>query len=151
MLLFFIGAKECNEKCMAGYQYIAGGCITIFYCIICSTLSSDQSILNATHTVSKHRISLVSVGLWRNKTFCLIYRPSYMLRVCAGLLEMDGFPVKITEAVCLGASLALSSICYYLYRKSRTTLDKLDVSCGYMLYFEKLNFLFLCCLSHRKG
>ncbi|XP_059201104.1 mitochondrial ubiquitin ligase activator of nfkb 1-A isoform X2 [Centropristis striata] len=39
---------------------------------------------------------------------------------------MDGFPVKITEAVCLGASLALSGICFYLYRKSRKTLDKLD-------------------------
>lgn len=39
---------------------------------------------------------------------------------------MDGFPVKITEAVCLGASLAFSGICYYLYRKSRTTLDELD-------------------------
>ncbi|KAM6920077.1 mitochondrial ubiquitin ligase activator of nfkb 1-A isoform 1-T2 [Lycodopsis pacificus] len=39
---------------------------------------------------------------------------------------MDGFPMEVTEAVCLGASLALSGICYYLYRKSRTTLDKLD-------------------------
>lgn len=39
---------------------------------------------------------------------------------------MDGFPVKITEAVVLGSSLALSGICYYLYRKSRVTLDKLD-------------------------
>ncbi|XP_027141282.1 mitochondrial ubiquitin ligase activator of nfkb 1-A isoform X1 [Larimichthys crocea] len=39
---------------------------------------------------------------------------------------MDGFPVKVTEAVCLGASLAISGICYYLYKKSRTTLDKLD-------------------------
>ncbi|XP_039999911.1 mitochondrial ubiquitin ligase activator of nfkb 1-A [Xiphias gladius] len=39
---------------------------------------------------------------------------------------MDGFPVRITEAVCLGTSLALSGICYYLYRKSRSTVDKLD-------------------------
>ncbi|XP_023261173.1 mitochondrial ubiquitin ligase activator of nfkb 1-A-like [Seriola lalandi dorsalis] len=39
---------------------------------------------------------------------------------------MDGFSVTITEAVCLGASLAFSGICYYLYRKSRTTADKLD-------------------------
>ncbi|KAM9349528.1 mitochondrial ubiquitin ligase activator of nfkb 1-A [Symphorus nematophorus] len=39
---------------------------------------------------------------------------------------MDGFPVTAPEVVCLGASLALSGICYYLYRKSRTTLDKLD-------------------------
>ena len=44
---------------------------------------------------------------------------------------MEGFPVKITEAVCLGTSLALSGICYYLYRKSRSTVDKLDVSCEY--------------------
>ncbi|XP_026230887.1 mitochondrial ubiquitin ligase activator of nfkb 1-A isoform X2 [Anabas testudineus] len=39
---------------------------------------------------------------------------------------MDGFHVKITEAVCLGTSLAFSGICYYLYRKSRSTVDKLD-------------------------
>uniref|UniRef100_UPI0037E89C04 mitochondrial ubiquitin ligase activator of nfkb 1-A n=1 Tax=Semicossyphus pulcher TaxID=241346 RepID=UPI0037E89C04 len=39
---------------------------------------------------------------------------------------MDGFPFKITEAMCLGASLGLSGIFYYLYKKSRTTLDKLD-------------------------
>ncbi|XP_076600220.1 mitochondrial ubiquitin ligase activator of nfkb 1-A [Chaetodon auriga] len=39
---------------------------------------------------------------------------------------MDEFPVSVTQAVCLGTSLALSGICYYLYKKSRTTLDKLD-------------------------
>ncbi|XP_034559663.1 mitochondrial ubiquitin ligase activator of nfkb 1-A [Notolabrus celidotus] len=39
---------------------------------------------------------------------------------------MDGFALNLTEAVCLGASLGLSGICYYVYRKSRTTLDKLD-------------------------
>lgn len=39
---------------------------------------------------------------------------------------MEGFSVGVPEAVCLGASLALSGICYYLYRKSRTTVDKLD-------------------------
>ncbi|KAM7400745.1 hypothetical protein PAMA_005098 [Pampus argenteus] len=39
---------------------------------------------------------------------------------------MDGFTVKASEAVCLGASFALSGICYYLYRKSRKTVDKLD-------------------------
>lgn len=39
---------------------------------------------------------------------------------------MDGFPLRVTEAVCLGASLALSGVCYYLYKKGRTTLDKLD-------------------------
>ncbi|KAI4810229.1 hypothetical protein KUCAC02_019070 [Chaenocephalus aceratus] len=36
---------------------------------------------------------------------------------------MEEFPVKVSEAVCLGASLALSGICYCLYKKSRTTLD----------------------------
>lgn len=40
---------------------------------------------------------------------------------------MDGFPVKVTEAVCFGASLAFSGIFYYLYKKSWTTLAKLDV------------------------
>jgi len=65
---------------------------------------------------------------------------------------MDGFPVKVTEAACLGASLALSGICYYLYRKSRTTLDKLDVSCiscvikimlhhSILLYWEEWHYL----------
>ncbi|KAL3055080.1 hypothetical protein OYC64_017897 [Pagothenia borchgrevinki] len=39
---------------------------------------------------------------------------------------MEEFPVKVSEAVCLGASLALSGICYCLYKKSRTTLDKLE-------------------------
>ncbi|XP_029380483.1 mitochondrial ubiquitin ligase activator of nfkb 1-A [Echeneis naucrates] len=39
---------------------------------------------------------------------------------------MEGFSVTVTEAVCLGASLALSGICYYFYRKSRTTVNKLD-------------------------
>ncbi|XP_072219148.1 mitochondrial ubiquitin ligase activator of nfkb 1-A [Leuresthes tenuis] len=39
---------------------------------------------------------------------------------------MDGFTVTFTEAVCLGASFALSGIFYYLHKKSRTTVDKLD-------------------------
>lgn len=33
-----------------------------------------------------------------------------------------GFP----EAVCIGASIALSGICYYLYKKSQAIVDKLD-------------------------
>lgn len=40
---------------------------------------------------------------------------------------MDGFPMKATEAVCLGASLAFSGIFYYLYKKSWAALAKLDV------------------------
>ncbi|CAJ1072124.1 mitochondrial ubiquitin ligase activator of nfkb 1-A [Xyrichtys novacula] len=39
---------------------------------------------------------------------------------------MDGFSLKVSEAVCLGASLGFSCICYYVYRKSRKTLNKLD-------------------------
>ncbi|KAM9789832.1 mitochondrial ubiquitin ligase activator of nfkb 1-A [Neosynchiropus ocellatus] len=39
---------------------------------------------------------------------------------------MDGYPVKIVEAVCLGASVALSSMCFYMYRKSRKEVEKLD-------------------------
>lgn len=39
---------------------------------------------------------------------------------------MAGFDLDMTEALCLGASLALSGICYYIYRRSRTELDKLD-------------------------
>lgn len=43
---------------------------------------------------------------------------------------MDGFPVSVTEVLCLGASVTLSSICYYMYKKSRTKVDRLEVSCG---------------------
>ncbi|KAM9719566.1 mitochondrial ubiquitin ligase activator of nfkb 1-A [Menidia menidia] len=39
---------------------------------------------------------------------------------------MEEFSVSITEAACLGASLALSGIFYYLHKKSRTTVKKLD-------------------------
>ncbi|KAF3699288.1 Mitochondrial ubiquitin ligase activator of nfkb 1-A [Channa argus] len=39
---------------------------------------------------------------------------------------MDRFTLLITEAVCLGTSIAISGICYYLYRKSWKTVDKLD-------------------------
>ncbi|XP_028988340.1 mitochondrial ubiquitin ligase activator of nfkb 1-A isoform X2 [Betta splendens] len=39
---------------------------------------------------------------------------------------MDGFCLKLLEAVCLGTSLAVSGVCYYLYRKNRKSVDKLD-------------------------
>uniref|UniRef100_A0A3Q3JYA7 RING-type E3 ubiquitin transferase n=2 Tax=Monopterus albus TaxID=43700 RepID=A0A3Q3JYA7_MONAL len=39
---------------------------------------------------------------------------------------MDEFPVRFIEALCLGTSLAFSGICYYLYRKRRITVEKLD-------------------------
>ncbi|CAB1443046.1 unnamed protein product [Pleuronectes platessa] len=39
---------------------------------------------------------------------------------------MDGYAVRIPEVVCLGASLTLSGIFYYLYRKSRKTVERLD-------------------------
>ncbi|XP_041848067.1 mitochondrial ubiquitin ligase activator of nfkb 1-A [Melanotaenia boesemani] len=39
---------------------------------------------------------------------------------------MDGFSVTFTEAMCLGASLTFSGIFYYLHRKSRTTVNKLN-------------------------
>lgn len=47
---------------------------------------------------------------------------------------MDGFPVKASEAVCLGASLAFSGIFYYLYKKSWTALAKLDVGVDNIYY-----------------
>lgn len=40
---------------------------------------------------------------------------------------MEGFHVKVSEVVCFGASLVTSGLLYYLYKKSKTTLDKLDV------------------------
>lgn len=43
-------------------------------------------------------------------------------------VKMEEFALRIPEAACLGVSLTLSGICYYLYRKSRKTVDKLDVS-----------------------
>ncbi|XP_039877779.1 mitochondrial ubiquitin ligase activator of nfkb 1-A isoform X2 [Simochromis diagramma] len=39
---------------------------------------------------------------------------------------MEGFFVTISEAACLGVSLALSGFSFYLYKKSRTTIDKLN-------------------------
>lgn len=44
---------------------------------------------------------------------------------------MDGFPVTVTEALCLGASLALSGAFYYLYNKRWAIIHKLDVSIRY--------------------
>lgn len=40
---------------------------------------------------------------------------------------MEGFHVKVSEAICLGASLAASGLLYYYYKKNKSTLDKLDV------------------------
>lgn len=121
ILLFLIIAKEGNAEFMALNQYIARGCITI-YCITCSTLTSDQSILNSTPTANCDSL------LTFLHVMCLCR--SAPKAVTGDPEAMDGFPVRITEAVCLGTSLALSGICYYLYRKSRSTVDKLDVSCG---------------------
>ncbi|XP_028283549.1 mitochondrial ubiquitin ligase activator of nfkb 1-A [Parambassis ranga] len=39
---------------------------------------------------------------------------------------MDRFSLSFTEALCLGTSLAISGLCYYLYRKNKKTVDKLD-------------------------
>ncbi|XP_032422472.1 mitochondrial ubiquitin ligase activator of nfkb 1-A [Xiphophorus hellerii] len=39
---------------------------------------------------------------------------------------MEGFPLTFTEAVCLGASLSLSGVFYYLYKRSRLTVKKLE-------------------------
>lgn len=40
---------------------------------------------------------------------------------------MEGFHVKSCEALCLGVSLAASGLLYYLYKKNKATLDKLEV------------------------
>lgn len=40
---------------------------------------------------------------------------------------MEGFHVKVSEAICLGASLAASVLLYYHYKKSKRIFDKLDV------------------------
>ncbi|XP_030608339.1 mitochondrial ubiquitin ligase activator of nfkb 1-A [Archocentrus centrarchus] len=39
---------------------------------------------------------------------------------------MEGFSVNVLEATCLGVSIALSGLSFYLYKKGRTTVDKLD-------------------------
>lgn len=52
---------------------------------------------------------------------------SLQVLVCLVLEGMDGFPVTLTEAVCLGASLAFSGLFYYLYKKNKTTIKKLEV------------------------
>lgn len=41
---------------------------------------------------------------------------------------MEDFPLKTLEIVCLGSSIALSGLFYYIYRKKRKTVDKLSVS-----------------------
>uniref|UniRef100_A0A3Q0R7R3 RING-type E3 ubiquitin transferase n=1 Tax=Amphilophus citrinellus TaxID=61819 RepID=A0A3Q0R7R3_AMPCI len=41
---------------------------------------------------------------------------------------MEGFSVNVLEATCLGVSIALSGLSFYLYKKGRTTVDKLDVN-----------------------
>lgn len=50
----------------------------------------------------------------------------------SGFRGMDGFPVTLTEAVCLGASLAFSGLFYYLYKKNKTTVKKLEVCIFYV-------------------
>lgn len=73
---------------------------------------------------------------------------------------MDGFHVKFAEAVCLGASLTFSGVFYFLYKKSRTSLNKLDVGVDWRLFKTLLNFIFhffpfhfihVLSFSHRKG
>ncbi|XP_012709096.2 mitochondrial ubiquitin ligase activator of nfkb 1-A [Fundulus heteroclitus] len=39
---------------------------------------------------------------------------------------MDGFSLSLTEAVCLGASLGLSGVFFYLHKQSRKTVKKLE-------------------------
>ena len=41
---------------------------------------------------------------------------------------MEEFPVTTAEALCLGTSLAISGIFYYVYRKKKKTVEKLNVS-----------------------
>ena len=43
---------------------------------------------------------------------------------------MEEFPVSAVEALCLGTSLTISGILYYVYRKKKKTVDKLKVSPG---------------------
>lgn len=51
---------------------------------------------------------------------------------------MEGFSVTTLEAACLGVSAAVSVLSFYLYKKSRTTVDKLDVSCEFCV----VNFIY---------
>ncbi|XP_041698496.1 mitochondrial ubiquitin ligase activator of nfkb 1-A-like [Coregonus clupeaformis] len=39
---------------------------------------------------------------------------------------MEEFPVRMVEGLCLGTSLAISGLFYYIYRKKRKTVDKLN-------------------------
>ncbi|CAB1314453.1 unnamed protein product [Coregonus sp. 'balchen'] len=39
---------------------------------------------------------------------------------------MEEFPVRTVEGLCLGTSLAMSGLFYYIYRKKRKTVDKLN-------------------------
>lgn len=66
---------------------------------------------------------------------------------------MEGFHVKVSEVFCLGASLATSGLLYYLYKKSKTTLDKLDVGLDSVQQtnFYRDIFCHVLYLSLRKG
>lgn len=151
----FLLQNNAMQNVWQGISILTGGCI-IWYVTVLFVPHSPQmnQYLHATHTVNISKHVTVKSGwvlyLWSYWTSCISY-------VCTGLLlgqwqdtQMDGFPIKFSEAVFLGSSLALSGICYYLYRKSRTTLDKLDVSCWLCVMNTILHFLFSCCLSHRK-
>lgn len=70
---------------------------------------------------------------------------------------MEGFHVKVSEAICLGASLAASVLLYYHYKKSKRTFDKLDVgleSVQKNSFYQDLYLSVFChvlYLSLRKG
>ncbi|KAG5286023.1 hypothetical protein AALO_G00010130 [Alosa alosa] len=54
---------------------------------------------------------------------------------------MEDYPLKTLEIVCLGSSLALSGLFYYIYRKKRKTVDKLNEAPQLALDEELANLL----------
>ena len=101
----------------------------------CSIINSVGFVLHFTEPVL---CRLTAVDWLLIDTLCLfhvVWVCWSAFRVVPGQSEgMDGFTVTFTEAVCLGTSFALSGIFYYLHKKSRTTVDKLDVSCVFFLF-----------------
>ncbi|XP_020566701.1 mitochondrial ubiquitin ligase activator of nfkb 1-A isoform X1 [Oryzias latipes] len=57
---------------------------------------------------------------------CMCLCVNLLLRLQGDFEGMDGFSVTFTEAVCLGTSLTLSGIFYYLHKKKKNVVDKLE-------------------------
>ncbi|KAL4635960.1 mitochondrial ubiquitin ligase activator of nfkb 1-A-like [Arapaima gigas] len=52
------------------------------------------------------------------------FHPKDLKSGCCG--RMESFPIRTVEVLCLGTSITLSGLFYYIYRKKQKTVDKLN-------------------------